>query len=96
MTFALWLPKIPEKIFAFTFFTSSIAKTGEYVAPVFGRPKTVNYNVIIYETITQLVMARSSADSCWRTKVINTCKSLDNLKELRNHDKKLFSCPPQK
>lgn len=58
----LWLLKIPEKIVCIHIFTVSIAKTREYVAPVIGRPKTVDDDVLI-KTITRLSMAESSPDS---------------------------------
>ena len=57
----LWLLKIPEKIVCIHIFTASIVKTREYVAPVIGRPKTVDDDVLI-KTITRLSMAESSPD----------------------------------
>ena len=39
--------KYQKKLFVFIFFTASIAKNGEYVAPIIGRPKTVNDDVLI-------------------------------------------------
>ena len=58
----------------------SIAKTGEYVSPVIGRPKTIDNDVLI-KTITQLALVGSSADPRRRTEAINTCKTLNDLTE---------------
>ena len=58
----------------------SIAKTGEYVSPVIGRPKTIDNDVLI-KTITKLALVGSSADPRRRTEVINTCKTLNDLTE---------------
>ena len=57
-----------------------IAKTGEYVSPVIGRPKTIDDDGLI-KTITQLALVGSSADPHCRTEVINTRKILNNLTE---------------
>ena len=58
----------------------SIAKTGEYVSPVIGKPKTIDNDVLI-KTITQLALVGSSADPRRRTKVINTYKTVNDLTE---------------
>ena len=58
----------------------SIAKTGEYVSPVTGRPKTIDDDVLI-KTITQLTLVGNSADPRCRTEIINTCKTLNDLTE---------------
>ena len=58
----------------------SIAKTGEYVSPVIGRPKTIDDGVLI-KAITQLVLVGSSADPRCRIEVINTPKTLNDLTE---------------
>ena len=58
----------------------SISKTGEYVSPVIGRPETTDDDVLI-KTITQLGLVGSLADPHRRTKVISTCKTLNDLTE---------------
>ena len=63
-----------------TYLIESIAKTGEYVSPVIGRSKTIDDDVLI-KTVTQLALVGSSANPRRRTKVINTCKTLNDLTE---------------
>ena len=58
----------------------SIAQTEEYVSPVIGRPKTIDNDVLI-KTITQVAVVGSSAVPYRRTKVINTCETLNDLTE---------------
>lgn len=58
----------------------SIVQTGAYNKPATGSPKAIEKDALI-STITDIVIATRAANKWGRTKITNTCKTLDKLVE---------------